>query len=120
LPARSSIARARSCHPRSPSGYCFSVTVIEGIDMSAATDLGVIVTNGHTRENWQSMAEATILLILAALYDLHGSEACLRRNSNRQAGTTARMFCGKTIGMIGLGQIARAIAIRLTGGVYGF
>ncbi len=96
-------------------GVVSPVTGIEGIDISAATDLGVIVANGQTRENSESLAEATILLVLAALYDLHGSEAVLRRNLVRPAKPTARMFGGKTIGMIGFGQIARAMVSRLSG-----
>jgi phosphoglycerate dehydrogenase-like enzyme len=96
-------------------GVVSPVTGIEGIDLSAATDLGVIVANGQTRENSESLAEATILLVLAALYDLHGSEAVLRRDLARPPTPRARMFGGKTIGMIGFGQIARAMATRLTG-----
>jgi phosphoglycerate dehydrogenase-like enzyme len=96
-------------------GVVSPVTGIEGIDVSAATDLGVIVANGHTRENSESLAEATILLVLAALYDLHASEAILRHNLARPAQPTARMLRGKTIGMIGFGEIARAMVVRLSG-----
>ena len=56
------------------------VTGVEGFDVIAATDLGIVVVNGQTPENSESLAEATILLMLAALYDLHGSEAVLRQN----------------------------------------
>lgn len=96
-------------------GIVSPVTGIEGIDLSAATDFGVVVANGQTPENSESLAEATILLILAALYDLHGSEAVLRRNLARPAQVNARMLRNKTIGLIGFGQIARAIAARLNG-----
>ncbi len=96
-------------------GVVSPVTGIEGIDVSAATELGIIVANGQTRENSESLAEATILLVLAALYDLHGSEAILRRNLPRPARMTARMLHGKTVGMIGFGQIARAMVVRLSG-----
>ena len=96
-------------------GIVSPVTGIEGIDVSAATDLGIVVANGQTAENSESLAEATILLMLAALYDLHGSEAVLRQNLARPAHTTARMLRDRKIGMIGFGQIARAMAIRLIG-----
>src|SRR5262249_46336034 len=43
----------------------------EGFDESAATDLRIIVANGQVAENFLSMAESTILLILASLYSLH-------------------------------------------------
>jgi phosphoglycerate dehydrogenase-like enzyme len=71
------------------------------------------VANGQIRENTESVAEATILLMLAALYDLHGTEAVLRNNHPRPARMTARMLQGKTVGLIGFGQIARAMTLRL-------
>jgi phosphoglycerate dehydrogenase-like enzyme len=96
-------------------GVVSPVTGIEGIDLAAATELGVIVANGQTRENSESLAEATILMVLAALYDLHGSEAILRQSLTRPLQPTARMLHGKTIGMVGFGQIARAMVVRLSG-----
>jgi phosphoglycerate dehydrogenase-like enzyme len=96
-------------------GVVSPVTGIEGIDVSAATELSVIVANGQTRENSESLAEATILMVLAALYDLHGSEAILRQSLTRPSQPTARMLHGKTIGMLGFGQIARAMVVRLSG-----
>jgi phosphoglycerate dehydrogenase-like enzyme len=94
-------------------GIVSPTTGIEGFDLAAATELGIIIANGQTTENVESMAEATILLILAALYDLHGSEAVLRENRPRPAQVSARMLGGKTVGMIGFGRIARAVAARL-------
>src|ERR1700690_3563829 len=67
----------------------------EGFDERAATDLGILVANGQTPENVQSMAEATILLVLAALYDLHGSEAVLRGAMPRPAHSRAFMLRGR-------------------------
>jgi phosphoglycerate dehydrogenase-like enzyme len=96
-------------------GIVSPTTGIEGFDLAAATELGILVANGQTRENVESMAEATILLMLAALYDLHGSEALLRANHPRPAEVSARMLGGKTLGLIGYGRIARAVAARLAG-----
>jgi len=90
-------------------------TGTEGFDESAATDLGILVANGQTPENSESMAEATILLMLASLYDLHGTEAVLRAAVPRPAHSRAFMLRGKTVGMIGYGNIARAMTQRLTG-----
>lgn len=94
-------------------GIVSPTTGIEGFDLEAATELGILVANGQTRKNVESMAEATILLMLAALYDLHRSEAVLRQNRPRPERVNARMLGGKIIGMIGFGRIARAIASRL-------
>lgn len=63
--------------------------------------------------NFHSMAEATIMLVLAGLYDLNGSQDQLKSNWLRKGGMRATMLMGKTVGLIGLGQIARAVAERL-------
>ena len=90
------------------------VTGIDGVDIAAATELGIAVGNVVVPESHESMAEATILMMLAALYDLRGSEFILRNNLPSRT-PVARMAMGRTVGMIGFGQIARAIAARLSG-----
>jgi phosphoglycerate dehydrogenase-like enzyme len=87
----------------------------EGFDEAAATDLGVLVANGHTPENAESMAEATIMLILAALYDLRFSEAVLRDAIPRPPQSRSFMLRGRSVGMLGHGTIARAMTARLGG-----
>ena len=91
------------------------VTGTDGIDERGATELGIIVGNAQIPENSESMAEATVMLMLACLYDLHGSEAVLREDLPHPMPVRARMAKGKLIGLIGFGQIARAIARRLEG-----
>jgi phosphoglycerate dehydrogenase-like enzyme len=90
-------------------------TGTEGFDERAATELGILIANGQTPENSQSMAEATILLMLASLYDLHGSEAVLRGGLPRPPRSRAFMLRDKTVGLIGYGSIARAVSTRLAG-----
>jgi lactate dehydrogenase-like 2-hydroxyacid dehydrogenase len=96
-------------------GIVSPITGIDGIDVTAATEAGVIVANGQVIENTESMAEATILLLLAAIYDLHGTEAVLRQNHPRPRVMQARMVKAKTVGLVGWGQISRAVAQRLAG-----
>jgi phosphoglycerate dehydrogenase-like enzyme len=96
-------------------GIVSPITGIDGIDVAAATGHGIIVANGQVIENTESMAEATVLLLLAVLYDLHGTEAVLRQNLPRPRVMKARMLKGKTVGLIGWGQISRAVAQRLSG-----
>jgi phosphoglycerate dehydrogenase-like enzyme len=91
------------------------VTGTDGIDERGATELGILVGNGQIPENTESMAEATVMLMLACVYDLRGSEAVLRENRPHPTPVTARMIKDKLIGLIGFGAIARAIARRLAG-----
>ncbi|SRR5579885_2372187 len=87
----------------------------EGIDEAAATDLGIIIANGQVPENFLSMSESTIMLMLASLYSLHWWENQLRENRPHPPRVPGRMLRGRTIGMIGFGNIARGIAARLAG-----
>ena len=86
----------------------------EGFDESAATALGIVVANGQVPENFLSMAESTILLILASLYSLHWWEKQLRENIPHPPRVPGRMLRGRTVGLIGFGQIARGVASRLS------
>ncbi|MGE4064259.1 MAG: NAD(P)-dependent oxidoreductase [Rhodospirillaceae bacterium] len=88
-------------------------TGTEGFDERAATGLGIVVGNGQIPENTESMAEATILMILACIYDLNGAQQRFRDKNWNQADLTGRMLKGKTIGILGYGGIARAITHRL-------
>jgi phosphoglycerate dehydrogenase-like enzyme len=90
------------------------ITGTEGFDEAAATELGIIVANGQIPEGVSSMPEATVMLALAALYDLRGTERLLRESMPRPARLSARMLMGKTVGLIGFGQIAQAVALRLS------
>ena len=86
----------------------------EGFDEAAATSLGIIVANGQAPENFLSMAEATILLVLASLHALHWWERQLHENNPHPPRVPGRMLRGRTVGLIGFGQIARAVATRLS------
>jgi phosphoglycerate dehydrogenase-like enzyme len=61
------------------------------------------------------MAEATVLLILATLYDLRGTERLMREGAPRPGIPVARMLKGRTVGLVGFGRIAQGVAARLTG-----
>lgn len=89
------------------------VTGTEGFDEAAATARTILVANGQIPENYVSMAEATVMLILAALYDLNGTQRVLAENLPRPEHHRARMLSGKTVGLIGFGQIAQSVAARL-------
>lgn len=86
----------------------------EGVDVAAASARGILVVNGQTPENYESMAEATVMLILALLYDLKGAEARLRAGE-WHGRVRSRMLKGNVVGIIGFGNIARGVIDRLAG-----
>jgi D-3-phosphoglycerate dehydrogenase len=87
-----------------------SVTGVDGIDMAAAGDHTVLVANAQTDENIVGMAEATVLMLLAALYDLNGAQDRVRQGLWRPPQLKAHQLRGATVGMIGLGRIGRETA----------
>jgi len=90
-------------------------TGTEGFDEQAASDLGIIVGNAPVPENVDSMAEATIMLMLACLYRLNASQQRFRDDIWLPPEHSAQMFKGKTLGLIGYGGIAKGIVERLSG-----
>jgi phosphoglycerate dehydrogenase-like enzyme len=84
----------------------------EWIDVAEATRRGLPVVNSEAAENRESMAEATIMLLLVLLYRLHDTQAQMRTPDPGPA-PQRRMLKGRTIGIIGSGGIARHIVRRL-------
>lgn len=88
----------------------------EIIDIDACTELGILVANGAVPENFLGVAEATVMLMLALTLDLKAKERTLREGTSfRPASTRSALMYGRTIGLIGLGRIGRAVAERLQG-----
>lgn len=94
-------------------GVVYPAIGTDSIDLAAATGLGIPVAHGPTPENYRSMAESTVLLILALSYELREKEQFMRDNLPRPTSFSAGMLFGKTIGLIGYGRIAKAVAERL-------
>jgi phosphoglycerate dehydrogenase-like enzyme len=87
-----------------------AVTGVDGVDVAAATERTIVIANAQTEENIIGMAEATVLMMLAALYDLDGAERQVRQNLWRPPQLKASQLRGKTIGLVGLGKIGRETA----------
>ncbi len=85
------------------------------VDVALARRLGIpVATNGGA--NAPSVAEHVILLILASYRHLTEVAAMVRRGAWESSFTTARLtyeIGGKAIGLVGLGNIGRALARRL-------
>lgn len=84
----------------------------DSIDIPAATELGIAVTiTPGTLE--ESVAEHTVALMLGVYRDL------VRRDRHVRAGTWIRKawprLAGKTLGLVGLGRIGKAVVRRAQG-----
>lgn len=92
---------------------------LETVDVDAANDLGIIVGHGATPENFLGMAEATVMLMLMLMYNPQATQAVLRgeraRPKPNPTDIWARMMLGRTVGLVGLGRIARGVSERLAG-----
>ena len=90
---------------------------LETVDLKAADELGIIVGHGAVPENYLGMAEAAVMLILNLRYQLRATEQVLRgqrqRPPARPEAQHARMLYRSTVGMLGFGRIAGAVANRL-------
>ncbi len=90
---------------------------LETVDTDAASEAGVIVGHGATPENFNSMAETTVMYILMQLYRPHLAREVAQGRRKRPRPTPqtafATMLMRKTVGIIGFGRIGRAVAKRL-------
>jgi len=87
----------------------------EEFDHEAATARRILIANGQTVENYTSMAEAGIMLVLASLYEFDRALTFIENPSARPGYPRARTLRGRTVGIIGLGKIGLAMAQRLKG-----
>jgi phosphoglycerate dehydrogenase-like enzyme len=88
---------------------------VDKIDVPAATELGVLVANSPTRENFIAVAEATVALMVVLLKRIKHNEAKLRRGEWARREDRGDFLYGKTVGIVGLGRIGSNVARRLAG-----
>lgn len=86
----------------------------EAVDIKAATQAGVIVTNTPAEAGSEAVADVAFGLLLCAAREIPQRHHLLvtERKADR---TLGRAVWGKTLGIIGLGHIGRATARRATG-----
>jgi phosphoglycerate dehydrogenase-like enzyme len=89
-------------------------TGFETVDVDAATDLGIWVSNAPSEltGNATSVAEFVILLMLATSRDF-GETLKSLRSPDAPLPTIHRSLNGKTVCIVGLGSVGRQVADRL-------
>src|SRR5690606_20030001 len=93
-------------------GVAYPTIGVESLDLVAADSLGIIVAHGAMPENYEGVAEATVMLMLMLMYSPNASRDVMYglrpRPQPDAAAVWARMLRGQTIGMLGCGRIGRA------------
>lgn len=87
---------------------------VENIDIGAATEMGIPVTN-VPGVNSNAVAEFTLGLIIAALRRIQGAKEHMRRGGWKDDRFLGRELVDTTIGIIGYGSIARLVIRKLQG-----
>lgn len=88
----------------------------EKIDLEAANDLGIWVSNTPLALT-NAVAEHTVLLILTAAKNMHYCDKNLRSGDFSCRATLGVELMGKKMGVIGFGQIGRAVAQKCANGL---
>jgi D-3-phosphoglycerate dehydrogenase len=86
---------------------------IETVDVDAATELGILVCNSPTPENYMGVAEAAVGFMVALFKRLKFNESHLRNGGWKEPQNRGTLMLGKTVGIIGLGRIGQQVAKRL-------
>ncbi len=87
---------------------------VDNIDVAAATKRGILVVNAP-RGNIAAAAEHTIALLLASARWIPQADASVRRGEWQRSKYTGVEIRGKTLGVIGLGNIGTEVAKRAQG-----
>jgi len=87
---------------------------VDNIDVAAATRRGIVVMNTPGGNN-VTTAEHTISLLLACARMIPQANASLRAGKWEREKFTGSEVCGKTLGIVGLGNIGRIVAERAVG-----
>jgi D-3-phosphoglycerate dehydrogenase / 2-oxoglutarate reductase len=84
---------------------------VDNVDLDAATRAGITVVNAPTG-NTIAAAEHTLALLYGVARRTAAADASLRRGEWRRSEFTGLELRGRTLGIIGLGKIGQAIAVR--------
>jgi D-3-phosphoglycerate dehydrogenase len=84
---------------------------VDNVDLEAATHAGVVVVNAPTG-NTIAAAELTLALLFGLARKTAAADASMRRGEWKRSQFTGMEVRGKTLGIVGLGKIGQAIAVR--------
>ena len=93
-------------------------TGVDNIDLQAATELGIQVTNGPTA-NINAVAEYVVALVLAQACQIKAADMNCRSGNwkfRTQMPKTRRELKNSVVGIIGLGRVGSAVAEKLMNG----
>ncbi len=84
---------------------------VDNVDLDAATRAGIMVVNAPTG-NTIAAAEHTLALLYGIARRTAQADASVRRGEWERARFTGLELRGRTLGIVGLGKIGQAIAVR--------
>ena len=84
---------------------------VDNVDLEAATRAGIVVVNAPTG-NTIAAAELTLALLFGLARRTAAADASMRRGEWKRSQFTGMEVRGKTLGIVGLGKIGQAIAVR--------
>ncbi len=84
---------------------------VDNVDLEAATRAGITVVNAPTG-NTIAAAELTLALLFGLARRTAAADASMRRGEWERSQFTGMEVRGKTLGIVGLGKIGQAIAVR--------
>ncbi len=89
-------------------------TGVDHIDLESARDRGIVVSNVPSYGG-RTVAEHTMLLILAVAKNLPAALKCAGTGKFDLSGLVGVDFAGKTLGIVGVGQIGECLATMANG-----
>src|SRR5450759_1306254 len=84
---------------------------VDNVDLEAATRAGIVVVNAPTG-NTIAAAEHTLALLYDVARRIAAADASVRRGEWKRSQFNGVELRGKTLGIVGLGKIGQAIAMR--------
>ena len=87
---------------------------VDNVDVPAATARGIVVMN-TPQGNAITTAEHTIAMIMAAARNIATASAAMRQGRWEKSALTGTELSGKTLGLIGVGNIGSLVAERAQG-----